>query len=111
MMKGSRLFAKGYDKCSSSFFIYERDACISGKQSSARNKRRAADVSAKAGIIRSVQRNVRKKKEILSKYVEYGVLSKTESQNISSHMENRYQHMEKNGFVPKRHCHKMHHSK
>ena len=61
MMKGSRLFAKGYDKCSSSFFIYERDACISGKQSSARNKRRAADVSAKAGIIRSLQRNVRKK--------------------------------------------------
>ncbi|MED4058079.1 YckD family protein [Priestia megaterium] len=52
-----------------------------------------------------------KKKEILSKYVEYGVLSKAESQNISSHMENRYQHMEKNGFVPKRHCHKMHHSK
>ena len=61
MMKGSRLFAKDYDKCSSSFFIYERDTCISGKQSSARNKRRAADVSAKAGIIRSVQRNVRKK--------------------------------------------------
>ncbi|MDD9786392.1 YckD family protein [Priestia megaterium] len=52
-----------------------------------------------------------KKKEILSKYVEYGVLSKKESQNISSHMENRYQYMEKNGFVPKRHCHKMHHSK
>lgn len=61
MMKGSRLFAKGYNKCSSSFFIYERDACISGKQSSARNKRREADVSAKAGIIRAVQRNVRKK--------------------------------------------------
>lgn len=61
MMKGSRLFTKGYNKCSSSFFIYERDACISGKQSSARNKRREADVSAKAGIIRAVQRNVRKK--------------------------------------------------
>ncbi|MCM3771309.1 MULTISPECIES: YckD family protein [Priestia] len=52
-----------------------------------------------------------KKKEILSKYVEYGVLSKTESQKISSHMENRYQHMEQNGFIPKRHCHKTHHPK
>ncbi|MER2256698.1 MAG: DUF2680 domain-containing protein [Priestia megaterium] len=52
-----------------------------------------------------------KKKEILSKYVEYGVLSKTESQNISLHMENRYQDLDKNGFVPQRHCHKMHHLK
>lgn len=31
MMKGSRLFVKDYDKCSSSFFIYECDICISGK--------------------------------------------------------------------------------
>ncbi len=61
MMKGSRLFAKDYDKCSSSFFTYERDACISGKPSSARNKRRAADISAKAGIVRAVQRNTSKK--------------------------------------------------
>lgn len=61
MMKGSRLFAKDYDKCSSSFFIYERDTCISGKQSSAKNKRRTADVSAKVGTVRAVQRNASKK--------------------------------------------------
>ncbi|MGG3608611.1 YckD family protein [Priestia megaterium] len=102
------MFAKDYDKCSSSFFIYERDACISRKQSSARNKMTSQQKQELSVLYKEM---LAKKKEILSKYVEYGVLSKTESQNISSHMENRYQHMEKNGFVPKRHCHKMHHSK
>ncbi|WP_307597441.1 hypothetical protein [Priestia megaterium] len=57
------MFAKDYDKCSSSFFIYERDTCISGKQSSAKNKRRTADVSAKAGTVRAVQRNARQKRK------------------------------------------------
>jgi len=49
-----------------------------------------------------------KKKEVISKYVEYGVLSEERGKEIISRMEKRYQMLEQNGFVPKwekpRHC-------
>lgn len=49
-----------------------------------------------------------KKKEVISKYVEYGVMSEEKGKKIISRMEKRYQLLEQNGFIPKwekpRHC-------
>jgi ribosomal protein S4 len=49
-----------------------------------------------------------KKKEVISKYVEYGVMSEEKGKKVTSRMEKRYQMMEQNGFIPKwekpKHC-------
>jgi ribosomal protein S20 len=49
-----------------------------------------------------------KKKEVISKYVEYGVMSEERGKRIISRMEKRYQMLEQNGFIPKweksKHC-------
>ncbi|HQA06988.1 MAG TPA: YckD family protein [Syntrophomonadaceae bacterium] len=49
-----------------------------------------------------------KKKEVISKYVEYGVMSEEKGKKIISRMEKRYQMLEQNGFIPKwekpKHC-------
>jgi len=42
-----------------------------------------------------------KKKEVISKYVEYGVMSEEKGKKITSRMEKRYQMMEQNGFIPR----------
>ena len=51
-----------------------------------------------------------KKKEVISKYVEYGVMSEERGKKIISRMEKRYQMLEQNGFIPKwekpKHCKK-----
>ena len=51
------------------------------------------------------------KKEIISKYVEYGVMSKEKGEKVKEHMERHFDKMERNGYTPnphkfkKRHCH------
>ena len=53
-----------------------------------------------------------KKKEIINKYVEYGVFTDEKGQKIISHIEERYSKLEQNGFVPKwDKDHNKHHSK
>ncbi|MFA9559758.1 YckD family protein [Evansella sp. AB-rgal1] len=49
------------------------------------------------------------KKEIINKYVEYGVFTEDKGKKIISHFEKHYNMLEKNGFVPKwdkkrKHC-------
>ena len=52
-----------------------------------------------------------KKKEIINKYVEYGVFTEEKGQKIISHIEERYSKLEQNGFVPKwEKDHKKHHN-
>ncbi|WP_034671879.1 YckD family protein [Ectobacillus panaciterrae] len=50
-----------------------------------------------------------KKKEVISKYVEYGVMPKEKGDKIISHMEEHYAKLEENGFVMKRERHKHRH--
>ncbi|HPF44515.1 MAG TPA: YckD family protein [Syntrophomonadaceae bacterium] len=53
---------------------------------------------------------LKQKKTVITKYVEFGVLSEAQGKEIISRMEKRYQMMEQNGFVPRfdkpmhRHC-------
>ncbi|OEH85065.1 hypothetical protein BHU72_05495 [Desulfuribacillus stibiiarsenatis] len=44
---------------------------------------------------------IAKKKLLMSKYVEYGVLSKEKADKINSRMDKYYEKMEKSGFAPK----------
>ena len=41
-----------------------------------------------------------KRKEVISKYVEYGVISKEKGDKIISRLEKRYERLEGNGFIP-----------
>ncbi|KJS87060.1 MAG: hypothetical protein JM58_05880 [Peptococcaceae bacterium BICA1-8] len=42
-----------------------------------------------------------KKKEVISKYVKYGVMSEEKGKKIISRLEKRYERLEGNGFIPK----------
>ncbi|MDF2547638.1 MAG: hypothetical protein K0R93_2536 [Anaerosolibacter sp.] len=42
-----------------------------------------------------------KRKEVISKYVEYGVMTEEKGKKIISRLEKRYEKLEENGFVPK----------
>jgi len=42
-----------------------------------------------------------KKKEVISKYVKYGVMSEEKGKKIISRLEKRYERFEENGFIPK----------
>lgn len=42
-----------------------------------------------------------KKKEVVSRYIKYGVISEEKGKKIISRMEKRYQLLEQNGFIPK----------
>jgi len=49
------------------------------------------------------------KKEIINKYVEYGIFTEEKGQKIISHIEEHYKKLEQNEFVPKwDHKHKNH---
>ena len=51
--------------------------------------------------MKSLQQDaLNQKKEIINKYVEYGVFSKEKGEKIITHLEERYLKMEQNGFVP-----------
>ena len=57
------------------------------------------------------QEAIAKKKEIINKYVEYGVFTEEKAQKIISHMDEHYKKLEQNGFIPKwdkKHRHKKH---
>lgn len=43
---------------------------------------------------------IEKKKEILNKYVEFGVFTEEKAQKIESHFEEMYSKLEQNGFIP-----------
>ena len=61
-----------------------------------------------------LKRSARKRKHVISKYVEYGVLPKEKAEHIKQHMDRRFNMMKQNGFVPKPPPHKLekrhHHS-
>ncbi|WP_374978596.1 YckD family protein [Bacillus velezensis] len=65
--------------------------------------------------IESLEKEVlEKRKHVISKYVEYGVLPKEKAEHIKQHMDRRFNMMKQNGFVPKPSPHKLekrhHHS-
>ncbi|MEQ6001014.1 YckD family protein [Bacillus amyloliquefaciens] len=65
--------------------------------------------------IESLEKEVlEKRKHVISKYVEYGVLPKEKAEHIKQHMDRRFNMMKQNGFVPKPPPHKLekryHHS-
>ncbi|WCK56643.1 YckD family protein [Aneurinibacillus sp. Ricciae_BoGa-3] len=41
-----------------------------------------------------------KRKQLVSKYVQYGVITEEKGDKILSHMDKRYKRMEQNGFIP-----------
>ncbi|MED3437647.1 YckD family protein [Bacillus velezensis] len=65
--------------------------------------------------IESLEKEVlEKRKHVISKYVEYGVLPKEKAEHMKQHMDRRFNMMKQNGFVPKPPPHKLekrhHHS-
>lgn len=52
-----------------------------------------------------------KKKEIISKYVEYGVFSQEKGDKLMEHIESHYKKLEENNYIPKYGHHKHHHEK
>ncbi|MBY8913480.1 YckD family protein [Bacillus sp. YC2] len=54
-----------------------------------------------------------KRKHVISKYVEYGVLPKEKAEHIKQHMDRHFNMKKQNGFIPKPPPHKLekrHHS-
>jgi argininosuccinate lyase len=52
-----------------------------------------------------------KKKEVIAKYVKYGVIPKEKGDKIISHLEERYAKLEQNGFIMKHERHHHRHMK
>lgn len=46
---------------------------------------------------------LQKKKVLISKYIEYGLISEKKGQRLIAHIDRHYERMEKEGFVPKWH--------
>ncbi|MGP4041238.1 YckD family protein [Gracilibacillus sp. D59] len=44
---------------------------------------------------------IEKEKQIIEKYVEYGVFTKEKAQKIIQHLEKKYEKLEENNFIPK----------
>ncbi|OUM89538.1 MAG: hypothetical protein C6P37_11505 [Caldibacillus debilis] len=40
------------------------------------------------------------RKELMEKYVEYGIFSKEQAEDYLSHMESRFERLKQNGFIP-----------
>ncbi|WP_231006571.1 MULTISPECIES: YckD family protein [Bacillus] len=50
----------------------------------------------------SLQKDImEKKKQLINKYVEYGILDQERGKEIKSHIEKRYEKERENGFLPK----------
>ncbi|XBO86768.1 DUF2680 domain-containing protein [Bacillus licheniformis] len=47
-----------------------------------------------------------KKKQLINKYVEYGIIDQERGKEIKSHIEKRYEKEQENGFLPKWKHHK-----
>ncbi|WP_379967893.1 YckD family protein [Ectobacillus sp. sgz5001026] len=59
--------------------------------------------------IASLQRDIlTKRKEIISKYVKYGVITKEKGDAMIVHLQEHYDTLEKNGFIHKRDKHHQH---
>ncbi|MCI4128448.1 YckD family protein [Bacillus haynesii] len=55
----------------------------------------------------SLQKDImEKKKQLINKYVEYGILDQERGKEIKSHIEKRYEKQKENGFLPKWKHHK-----
>lgn len=55
----------------------------------------------------SLQKDImEKKKQLINKYVEYGILDQERGKEIKSHIEKRYEKERENGFLPKWKHHK-----
>lgn len=55
----------------------------------------------------SMQKDImEKKKQLINKYVEYGIIDQERGKEIKSHIERRYENNKKNGFMPKWDHHK-----
>ncbi|MBY0099371.1 YckD family protein [Mesobacillus maritimus] len=52
-----------------------------------------------------------KKKEIITKYVEYGVFTVEKGDKLIEHIESHYKKLEENNYIPKYGNHKHHHDK
>ncbi|MED1202376.1 YckD family protein [Heyndrickxia acidicola] len=50
-----------------------------------------------------------KKKQLVSKYAEFGVIPKEKADKIIAHLDKRYAEMDKNGFIPQWKHHHEHH--
>lgn len=51
---------------------------------------------------------IERKRELITKYVEFGVITQEKGQRIISRFEERYKKLEQNGFIPKCDKHKRH---
>ncbi|SFL86619.1 Protein of unknown function [Gracilibacillus orientalis] len=52
--------------------------------------------------IRTLKQEVmEKEKQIIEKYIEYGVFTEEKGQKILEHMEKKYEKLEENNFIPK----------
>jgi len=52
-------------------------------------------------VVAELQRDIlAKRKALIAKYVEYGVISKEKGEHIMKKMERRYAELERNGFIP-----------
>ncbi|MEC1262740.1 YckD family protein [Bacillus swezeyi] len=50
----------------------------------------------------SMQKDImEKKKQLINKYVEYGIIEQKKGNEIKSHIEQRYEKEKKNGFMPR----------
>ncbi len=63
------------------------------------------------GEIKALKQEVmEKEKQIIEKYVEYGVFPEEKAQKIIQHMEKKYEKLQENNFIPKwDHKHHMKH--
>ncbi|RKL66410.1 hypothetical protein CR203_16090 [Salipaludibacillus neizhouensis] len=43
---------------------------------------------------------IERKKEIINKYVEYGVFTEEKAQKLQAHMDEKFSELEENGFIP-----------
>lgn len=46
-----------------------------------------------------------KRKNVISKYVQYGILPKERGEHIKNHLDKHFEMMKQNGFAPKHHPH------
>lgn len=51
----------------------------------------------------------KRKKKLITKYVEYGILSKEKGERIIQHMEKHLEYVKEHGYLPMKHKHCGHH--
>jgi hypothetical protein len=83
--------------------------CVSGMNSSLAAAEDRTSQSATIVELTEVQKNelanlhkgvLEKKKELISRYIEYGVITDEKGKRIITRFEERYKRLEQNGFIP-----------